>query len=95
MCQWEIQVATKSAGSMRSDCPIPYQLKMLAAASVQAELWILVGKDLRLRSPEPVRGLQAVHGVGGAEFARLHDEGEQARGQAQKEERIPQLRPPA
>ena len=64
---------------------MPYQLKMLAAAAMQAELGILVGKDLRLRSPEPVRGLQAVHGVGGAQFAGLHDEGEQARREAQKE----------
>ncbi len=66
-----------------------------AAAAVQAELGILVGKHLRLRGPEPVRGLQAVHGVGGTQFARLHHEREQARGQAHKEERIPQLRPQA
>src|ERR1700756_626339 len=28
MCQRAIQVPTRSAGSMSSDCPIPYQLKM-------------------------------------------------------------------
>jgi len=56
----------------------------LAAAAVQAEFGIVAGKHLRLRSPEPVRGLQAVHGVGGAEFARLHDKGEQSRREAQE-----------
>ena len=32
-----------------------------------------------------MRGLQAVHGVGGSQFAGLHDEGEQARREAQTE----------
>ena len=63
---------------------MPYQLKIWPPRPVQAELGILVGKYLRLRRPEPVRGLQAVHGVGGAQFAGLHDEGEQSRGQTQK-----------
>src|ERR1035441_5353426 len=60
----------------------------LASAAVQAELGILVGEDLWLRGPEPVRGLESVHGVGSAEFARLHDEGEQGGGQAQEKKRI-------
>jgi hypothetical protein len=37
-----------------------------------------------------VSGLQAVHGVGAAEFTGLHDEGEQSRREAEKEQGIPQ-----
>ncbi len=51
---------------------------------MQAELGILVGEYLRLRSPKPVRCLQTVHGVGGPEFARLHDEGKQTCGETQQ-----------
>ena len=56
----------------------------LSAAAVQPELGIFVGEDLRLGSPQPVRGLQAVHRVGGAQFSRLHHEGEERRGQSQQ-----------
>ena len=44
----------------------------LSAAAMQAELRILVGKNLRLRCPEPVRGLQSMHRIGASQFARLH-----------------------
>src|SRR5271157_2418388 len=53
----------------------------LAAASVYPELGILVGEDLRLVGPEPRRRLQAVRGVGGAEFSRLDNKRAQARRQ--------------
>jgi len=43
---------------------------------VQSELGILVGENLRLRGPEPVRGLQAMGRVGGAQFAGLDTKGE-------------------
>ena len=66
-----------------------------AASAMQPELRVLIRKNLRLRGPQPVRGLQPVHGVGGAQFARLHYEGEQARDQAQKKTRIAQLSPRA
>ena len=62
----------------------------LPAAPAQSELRILVVRDLRLRSPEPVRGLQTIGGVGRSEFARLHDEGEQSRRKAEKKQRVPQ-----
>jgi hypothetical protein len=35
-----------------------------------------------------MRGLEAVHRVGGAEFSRLHYEGQEGGGQAQKKKRI-------
>ena len=35
-----------------------------------------------------MRGLETVHGVGSAEFTRLHDEGEQSGGQAEEETRV-------
>jgi hypothetical protein len=60
---------------------------------VQAELGILVREYLRLRSPEPVRGLEAMHGVGGADFAGLDDEGKQACSETQQDDGIGQ--PPA
>ena len=62
----------------------------LAVATVQAELGIFIGKHLRLRRPQPVCGLQAVHGVGGAQFAGLHDEGEQSCRQTEQDQRIAQ-----
>ncbi len=52
------------------------------AAANETELGIFIGKDLRLRGPEPVRGLQPVHGIGSAEFSRLHNEGQQRGNQA-------------
>jgi hypothetical protein len=67
----------------------------LSAASVQAELWILVRENLRLRSPQPVSCLQPVHGIRGAHFARLHHECQQSCGQAQKKQRIAQPLPQA
>src|SRR5580704_2245779 len=39
-----------------------------AATTVKSELGIFVGKDLRLACPERVSYLQAMGGVGGAEF---------------------------
>jgi hypothetical protein len=37
-----------------------------------------------------VRGLQPVHGIGGAQFTGLHNERKQSRYEAQQEQRIPQ-----
>ena len=48
-----------------------------ATTSVQAELRIFVGKDLRLAGPKRVSYLQAVGGVGGAKLAGLDEEGEE------------------
>src|SRR5258708_26935271 len=47
------------------------------AAAVEAELGVFVGEDLGLVCPEGVSYLQAVGGVGGAEFAGLNEEGEE------------------
>ena len=52
---------------------------------MQAELGVFIGENLGLGRPNPVCGLQAVHGVGSTEFAGLHHEGEQDCRQAQKE----------
>ena len=61
-----------------------------AVTPVEAKLGILTGQDLRLRSPEPVGRLQAVHRVGRSQFPRLHYEGEQSGGGDQKDEGIVQ-----
>ena len=63
---------------------MPYQLKSWPPRPCSPNSGYSFGKNLRLRSPQPVRGLQPVHGVGAAQFARLHDEGEQPRRQAQQ-----------
>src|SRR5208282_1636886 len=62
----------------------------MASTAVQAKFGILVGKNLRLRGPEPMRGLQAMGGVGRAQLARLHHESEQPRSQTQKKKGIAQ-----
>ena len=61
-----------------------------SATTVQAKLGILVGENLRLRGPEPMRGLKPMHRVGRPQLARLHDESEQPRGQTQKKKWIAQ-----
>src|SRR5208282_3801397 len=60
------------------------------ATAVQAKLGILVGKNLRLRGPEPMRGLKAMRRVGGSQLARLHHEREQPCGQTQQKKGIAQ-----
>ena len=54
---------------------MPYQLCRVAPAAVDAELWVFAGENGRLGGPEGVGGLEAVRGVGGAEFSGLNDEG--------------------
>ena len=45
---------------------------------MKSELGVFVGKDLGLSCPKGVSYLQAVCGVGGAEFAGLDEEGEES-----------------
>ena len=59
-----------------------------SAATVDAEFRELVGKDRRLRSPESVSGLEAMHGVGRAHLAGLHDKGNQSRSEGEQKNRI-------
>ena len=49
---------------------------------------IFIGKNRRFGGPPGVSGLQTMLRVGGAQFARLHNERNQARGKRQKEEWI-------
>ena len=58
--------------------------------AMQAKLGILVGENLRLRGPDPMRGLQPVRRVGGPQLARLHHKSKQPRRQTQEEKRIAQ-----
>ena len=64
---------------------MPYQLKIWPPRPCSPNSGYSLGKTCGCGSPEPVRGLEAVHGVGAAQFAGLDDEGEQTRGEAQKE----------
>ena len=82
--QCAIHVPTRSAGSIEQRLADAIPTEDAAAAAMKSKLRIFVGKHLRLRSPEPVCGLQPVHGIGRAKFAGLHDEGEQSRRQAQQ-----------
>ena len=60
---------------------MPIPAMQAATDAVNAKLGKLVGKYLGLGRPPGVRGLQPVHGVGAAEFARLHDESTETRDQ--------------
>jgi len=56
-----------------------------AAASVEPELGIFIGKDLGLAGPEGMRHLETVGGVGGAELTGLDEEGEESRDEKEQE----------
>ena len=60
------------------------------STAVQAKFGILVGENLRLRGPEPMRSLKPMHGIGCPQLPRLHHESEQPRGQTQENKRVTQ-----
>ena len=54
-----------------------------SSAAVHAKFRELVGEDRRLRGPERMSGLEAMHGVGRANLAGLHDKGNQPRDESE------------
>jgi len=58
-----------------------------SAATVHTELRIFPWKYGRFRCPKGVGGLKPMLCVGGAEFSRLHYEGDKASAKGQQEER--------